>query len=80
MEIWLKFKYNILSKCYRIYVFKNFKDLKVLMGFCICFKLGLIKYSYCRRQVCLKVFFDKSLCDQIRLDKSLIDEIVLIIF
>lgn len=49
MEIWLKFKYNILSKCYRIYVFKNFKDLKVLMGFCICFKLGLIKYSYCRR-------------------------------
>lgn len=75
MEIWLKSKYNTLSKCYRIHAFKNPKDLKALMGPCTCPKLGLTKYSYCRRQVCLKVPSDKSPCDQTRLDKSLTDEI-----
>lgn len=41
MEIWLKSKYNTLSKCYRIHAFKNPKDLKALMGPCTCPKLGL---------------------------------------
>lgn len=43
MEIWLKSKYNTLSKCYRIHAFKNPKDLKALMGPCTCPKLGLTK-------------------------------------
>lgn len=49
MEIWLKSKYNTLSKCYRIHAFKNPKDLKALMGPCTCPKLGLTKYSYSTR-------------------------------